>query len=163
MTTAPKFTPIPAHLADLKPPTRADAERFMAYRTIPAPPSRFEDTETGKRVAAGLNGYNSPAAAHEARKRWQDQRDAEVSDALTTLTREYERNVAARQQIEASNAAALAAQKDQLRTAYLATGGTAAEFEAAFPALLEAERARQMTATAADWERQKAAARAMGI
>lgn len=161
MTSTPKFTPIPDRLADLKPPTRADAERFMSYRTNPAPPSRFEDTETGKRVAAGTNGYNSPAAAHEARKRWQDQRDAEVSDALVILTREYERDVAARQQIEASNAAALAAQKDGLRTAYLATGGTADEFERAYPALLEAVRARQMAANADAWER--AAARARGI
>lgn len=163
MSTTPTFTPMPDRLADLKPPTRADAERALSNGFMSGPPSRFEDTVIGKRVVAGTNGYGNPEIAREARQKWEAQREAAITDRLATLTREHAELVAARDRIEARNAEALAAQKAELQAAYLATGGTAAEFERAYPALLEAERARAMADAAAERERQRAAARAMGI
>jgi len=148
---------MPDHLTNLTPPTRADAERVRRYHASPPPPDRFEDTAIGKRVAAGTNGYGNPEVAREARRKWEEQREAAITNTLMTLQREYEENVAAHDRIAATNAKAFEIEKQELRASYLnQPGATEADFEKALPALLEARRQQAVLNASADWERQKA-------
>jgi len=114
--------PMPAELANARPPTRQDAIariRFrggLGSRTI----EEFGDSLRGQQCARGT--YTTQMCA-DYRAEFERGREAAIADALLTLTHEYEEVLGRRAQIDAANAEALEAETAMLRTRYLATPG----------------------------------------
>lgn len=130
--------PMPAELAILKPPTRADALAYLqrGWRTIP----EWETTVHGKHCAGGRY---SQEMCTKYRVAFDEQREAAIADALATLTHEHEGLLSRRAQVETNNAQLLEAEIAGLRERYMRQpGATEAGFEAALPDLLEEARRR---------------------
>ena len=129
---------MPAELAILKPPTRADALAYLqrGWRTIP----EWETTVHGKHCAGGR--YPQELCT-KYRVEFDEQREAAIADALATLTHEYEGLLGRRAQVETHNAQLFDAEIAGLRERYLTTpGATEDGFQKALPDLLEERRRR---------------------
>jgi len=153
MAITPKHMPMPAHLVNLKPPTQADAvaewERpHFGYGGNE--PRTLEEFATRRGRKHELDNPTD-----DLKTLWEATKTQGIENAMIRLQRQYDGALQEKERIEANNAAVFAAEKAELRAAYLSQPGTTeADFERALPALLDAKR---MQATlAGDTERQRA-------
>ncbi len=133
--------PMPAELANARPPTRQDAAQRIRDRTPMGSHTieRFEDSLRGQQCARGM--YTT--MCREWGREFEQKREAAIDDALATLQHEYDLLLAQRAQIEAHNTEVLDLEIAGLRERYLETpGATEIGFEAALPDLLEERRRR---------------------
>ena len=137
----------PAELAILKPPTKADALAYLqrGWRTIP----EWETTVHGKHCAGGRY---SQEMCQTYRVEFDEQREAAIADALLTLTHEYKALLDGKAQRQSREDAQRAEARDALlkpaMAAFLASGGTQAEWDQQAPQI-EAQIRQQRAVDAA--------------
>ncbi len=151
--------PMPAELANARPPTRQDAAQRIRDKTPMGSHTieHFADSLRGQQC--GKRMYSESGCADYERE-FEQKREAAIDNALATLTHEYEELLAQKAQIEMHNTEVLNAEVADLRSRYLAQpGATEARFEAALPDLLEERRRRSVLDGQSERERMSDAMR----